>query len=159
MKKAVILYTKYTPTIDAIKYQLKEYEADVVTEIEDASKYDLVILCGYQGVYEGNAISCHHSLLPAFDTDEPEKEAILSGVKVTGITIYYTNPKKIIAQYPVFITNSVHYDDLKQELDYIEQIIFPLVIEKIIKNESFEVQSLMNKDCSRGCGGCSSCSH
>lgn len=159
MKNIAVLYTKYTPTIDAVKYRLKEYKVDAVTEIQDASKYDLVILCGYEGTYNGNALMCHHSLLPAFNSKEPEKDAIIGGVKVTGITIRFTNPERIVAQYPVFITNSMHYEELKQELEYLEQTIFPLVINKVLENEPFELQSLINKGCNGNCGGCSSCSH
>jgi folate-dependent phosphoribosylglycinamide formyltransferase PurN len=98
-------------------------------------------------------------LLPAFNSKEPVKDAILAGVKVTGITIYYTKSKIIIAQYPVFINNNTHYDELVQELDYIEQTLFPLVIQKVLNNEPFEVRALLNKSCSGNCGGCSGCSH
>ena len=160
MKKIAIIYTKYNPTIDAIKYQLKDCKnckIDYFTSFPEKNNYDLIILSEYFGKYEGNVLRCHHSLLPAFEGEEPEKQAILSGVKVSGITIYYTNPTKIIAQYPVFIYNDAHYDELKQELNYIEQTLFPLVIEKIIKNEPFEVRALLNKKqygCSGGCIGC-----
>ena len=159
MKKIAILYSEKSPVIDAIKYLLNNYEIDTLNEINDASIYDLVVLCNYDGDYKGNAIKCHHSLLPAFDCKEPEKETILEGVKVTGITIYYTNPKRIIAQYPVFITNSMHYEELKQELDYVEQTIFPIVIQKVLNNEVFDIPSIVNKGCGNHCGGCSSCSH
>ena len=159
MKKIAILYSEKSPVIDAIKYQLNDCEIDTLNEINDASIYDLVVLCNYDGDYKGNAIKCHHSLLPAFDCKEPEKEAILEGVKVTGITIYFTNPKKIIAQYPVFINNSMHYDDLMKEMEYLEQTIYPIVVQKILNNEAFELQSIMNKGCGNHCGGCSSCSH
>ena len=159
MKKIAILYTRYTPTIDAIKYQLADYEVDTLTSINDYDKYELVVLCGYEGLYEGNAINCHHSLLPALDSNNPEKDAIIEGLKVTGITIYYTNPRKIIAQYPVFIKNSMHYEDLKQELDYLEQTIYPLVLSKILKNEQFEIQSLIAGKCDNNCGGCCGCNH
>ena len=159
MKKIAILYSEKSPVIDAIKYLLNNYEIDTLNEINDASIYDLVVLCNYDGDYKGNAIKCHHSLLPAFDCKEPEKEAILEGVKVTGITIYYTNPKRIIAQYPVFITNSMHYDDLMKELKYLEQTIFPIVLQKVLNNEAFDILSIVNKGCGNHCGGCSSCSH
>ena len=159
MKRIAILYTKYKPLIDAVKYQLKDTKIDILTELNNPNGYDLIILCNYEGDFDGNAIKCHHSLLPAFDSDEPEKDAIIEGAKVTGITIYYTNPKRIIAQYPVFITNSMHYEDLKQELDYLEQTIYPVVIQKILNNEAFEIQSLINRGCGKNCGGCSSCSH
>ena len=118
-----------------------------------------MIICLNNTKSEGNAISCHHSLLPAFNCDEPEKEAVLSGVKVTGITVYYQNTGKIIAQYPVFIKNDTHYDNLKQELTYLEQTLLPIVAEKIIKNEPFELSKIINKNCNGACGGCSSCSH
>ena len=159
MKKIAILYSEYSPVIDAIKYQLNDFEIDALKEINDASIYDLVILCNYSGDYEGNAVKCHHSLLPAFDGKEPEKEAILEGVKVTGITIYFTNPKKIIAQYPIFITNSMHYEDLMKEMEYLEQTIYPIVAQKILNNEAFELQSIMNKGCGNNCKGCASCNH
>ena len=160
MKKIAILYTEYSPLIDAIKYQLSDCVVDCLTTSFDMAEYDLVVNLGC--AYDGESLSCHHSLLPAFDSDEPEKEAILLGVKVTGLTIYYTKSKRIIAQYPVFITNSMHYDDLKQELTYIEQTLFPLIVKKVADNEPFEVRSLLGKTCSESCGnngGCSGCSY
>ena len=80
----------------------------------------------------------------------------MSGVKVTGITIYNTKSKKIIAQYPVFIKDEFHYDELLQELKYIEQIIYPIVIEKIINKEPVEIKQFSPNGCSCS-GGCNSC--
>ena len=159
MKKVAILYSEYSAVIDAIKYQLSDYEVDCLTEPKKTEKYDLVILSNYYDEFKGNALKCHHSLLPAFDCDEPVKKAILEGVKVTGITIYFTNPFKILAQYPVFINNNTHFDELEKELEYIEQTLFPLVAERILKNEPFEVRALLNKTCSGNCGGCKGCNH
>ncbi len=158
MKKIAIVYSKYSPVIDALKYNLSDCTVDCLTSADKTEKYDLII-CLNNTKSEGNAISCHHSLLPAFNCDEPEKEAVLSGVKVTGITVYYQNTGKIIAQYPVFIKNDTHYDNLKQELTYLEQTLLPIVAEKIIKNEPFELSKIINKNCNGACGGCSSCSH
>ena len=156
MKYIAVLYSEYTPLIDAIKYQLQNCEIDCLTK-PNKKKYDLVINLGVQ--FEGQALCCHHSLLPAFNCKEPVKEAVLAGVKVTGITIYYKNPEKIIAQYPVFINNNTHFDELEQELTYIEQTLFPIVIQRILNNEPFEVRTLLNKTCSSSCGGCTSCNH
>ena len=158
MKKIAVLYSEYSPVIDAIKYSLQDCTIDCLTTAKNPGDYDLII-CLNNNKTEGNAIACHHSLLPAFECDEPEKEAILNGVKITGITIYYINTKKIIAQYPVFINNDTHYDDLMQELTYIEQTLLPVITKKLINNEPFEVQKLINKGCVGACGGCSSCSH
>ena len=158
MKKVAVLYSEYTPLVDALRYHLSDCSTEILTSVKNADEYDLIICTG-NTKSEGNAITCHHSLLPAFECEEPEKEAILNGAKVTGITIYYINTKKIITQYPVFINNDTHYNDLKQELTYLEQIILPLVAEKILNNEPFDIQKLINKGCGRNCGGCSSCSH
>lgn len=157
MKKVAILYREHSPIIDAIKYQLADYVVDSMTELSGMVEYDLVVNLGSN--YDGEALACHKALFPAFNSKEPVKDAILAGVKVTGITIYYTKSKKIIAQYPVFINNNTHYDELVQELDYIEQTLFPLVIQKVLNNEPFEVRALLNKSCSGNCGGCSGCSH
>jgi len=145
MKKIAVLCSQYLPIIDALKYLLTDCEIDYLDNLKNESEYNLVILLNnYQGTFSGNALTCHYSLLPAFDTDEPIKQAILSGVKVTGLTIYFTNSKKIIAQYPIFIRNDMHYEDLLQELTYAEQTILPLVVKKIINNEQFEISELIN---------------
>ena len=159
MKRIAILYSEYSPLIDAIKYRLSDCTVDIMTSPVNTDDYDLIVLSNYNAEFEGNAIKCHHSLLPAFNSAEPEKEAMLAGVKVTGITIFLTNPYKIIAQYPIFINNSMHYDELKQELTYLEQTIFPLVTEKVLNNEPFDISMLLNKTCSGNCGGCFRCNH
>lgn len=103
-----------------------------------------------------NILKCHHSLLPAFNTDEPVRDAMLAGVKVTGVTFYYENPTRIVAQYPIFITNDMHYEDVVQQLNYLEQALYPLISEKIANNEPFELKSLRKQN---GCTECSGCKH
>ena len=122
MKKLAILYSEYTPAIDAVKFQLDGI-ADIHTfksedEI-DFERYDIVVAVNYDGETKNNVLKTHYSLLPAFEGDEPLKQAILSGVKVTGITVYYSGTKEIITQYPIFIKNGAHYDEILQELKYL----------------------------------------
>lgn len=99
-------------------------------------------------------LKIHYSLLPAFsNSDDSVRDAILAGVKVTGITI--TMEDKIVAQYPIFITNDMHYDNLKLYLEEIANKLLPLVQEKLENNEQFEVKDLMGtKSKCNGCGGC-----
>ena len=98
-------------------------------------------------------LKIYYSLLPAFEnSDDPVRDAILAGVKVTGITIKQED--RIVAQYPMFITGDMHYDELKTYLEHVANIMLPLVKEKIANNEAFESQTLMkNSNCS-GCKGC-----
>lgn len=99
-------------------------------------------------------LKVHYSLLPAFQTDDPVRDAILAGVKVTGISI--TLEDKIVAQYPIFITNDMHYDNLKLYLEEIANKLLPLVQEKLENNEQFEIRDLMGVNVVKcnGCGGC-----
>lgn len=155
MKKVALIHSEESPTVDAVKYRLKDCTVDCFeTEQEGLRAYDLIICTNFNGNIE-NALRCHHSLLPSFDSKEPEKDAILAGVKVTGITIL--NGDKIIAQYPVFIKPEMHFEDLKQELNYLEQTFLPIAAEKLLNNEPFDIQSVIGKNscCSGGCAGCS----
>ena len=48
----------------------------------------------------------------------------------------------------------MHYDELKMYLEYIENIMTPLVAKKIANNEAFEIQALMSSQkCGGKCGG------
>ena len=114
---------------------------------------DLVVSVNYRGEENIKLLKCHHSLLPSFNSDEPVKDAFLAGVKVTGITVYFTKPERIIAQYPLFIPNDAHFEDIEKQLCYLEQVIYPIVIEKLLKNEAFDLRNISN------CGGCRGCSH
>lgn len=156
MKRIAILYLTNTPIIDAIKYQLNDCEIDCYEQIFDIQKdYDLKIVLNNSIANLNNTLSCHHSLLPSFNCDEPEREAMLCGVKVSGITFLYNN--QIIAQYPIFITSDMHYEDLKQKLDYLEQMLLPLIVKKVLNKEPFEIKDLLGSSscCSGGCSGCS----
>lgn len=154
--KIAILYKEPTPLLDAMLNQLKGFDTVALKEKENLEDYDFIIGLGIRNGFKG--LACHYSLLPAFDTEEPVKDAILAGVKVTGITIYQTEPFKIIAQYPLIIDNSSHFDDVETQLKYLEQVIYPLVTEKYLKNEPFEIQNLLNTGgCSGKCSGCNGC--
>ena len=104
-------------------------------------------------------IKIHYSLLPAFDCDEPMKEAFLAGVKVSGVTIYNNNTKKIIAQFPVLIGNTTHYDEFVAEMIKVGELLYNKVIECIEQDKVFDFTDLFGSGgCSNGgCGGCGGC--
>lgn len=156
MTKVAIVSDKYLPVIDVIKSTLENVEVIYCQEIpKNKEEYDLV--AGIRLDTKEDIINTHFSLLPSFDNENPVEEAFLTGVKVTGLSIYYPKTNKILAQYPVFITNDKYVDDIEQELVYIEQILYPKVIEKILNNEQFEVKDLMKKNCSGNCSSCGGC--
>lgn len=132
---------------------------DSYAEIHN-SKHDLIIL--YDGCNteikdcKTQIINIHPSLLPAFENDCAVKDIFNSGVKVSGITIYRMNDKKIITQYPILIGLETHIDDYIKEVNNIAKILLPVVIEAIFTDKVFDFPDLFKrKTCSHG--GCSNC--
>lgn len=131
------------------------------------NKFDLIVLAGYMKILEvnvlnemgGKVINIHPSLLPAFGgTIHAIKDAFLSGVKISGVTVHWVTSDvdggEIIAQYPVFITNGMHFDEFEEEIHAIEHKLYPIVIEKLLEDKVFDFQDLMKSQCSgSNCGG------
>lgn len=149
-----------------IKHQFLPFEQNF--EYFSDNHFDLIALAGYMQIFPekvletmGNVINIHPSLLPSFKGKDAIQQAFLSGVKVSGITIHWVEKKidegKIIAQYPVFITNGMHFDEFEEEIHTIEHKLYPIVIEKVLEDKVFDFQDLMKSSCNnKGCGGDSS---
>lgn len=132
------------------------------------NKFDLIVLAGYMRIIPEDVlkemdkvINIHPSLLPAFKGSiNAIKEAFLAGVKVSGVTIHWVTPDvdggKIIAQYPIFITNDMHFDDFAAEIHAIEHKLYPVVIESLLDDKVFDFSDLLKAQngCSQGCSSC-----
>lgn len=131
------------------------------------NKFDLVVLAGYMRILGVNVlnemgdkvINIHPSLLPAFKgSTNAIKDAFLAGVKVSGVSLHWVTSDvdggKIIAQYPVLITNDMHFDEFEAEMHKIEHKLYPIVIEKLLEDKIFDFSDLMKSSCGGSCGGC-----
>lgn len=130
------------------------------------NKFDLIVLAGYMRIISddvleqmGKVINIHPSLLPAFKgSANGIKDAFLAGVKVSGVSVHWVTSDvdggQIIAQYPVFITNDMHFDEFEEEMHKIEHKLYPIVIEKLLEDKIFDFSDLMKSTCGGGCGGC-----
>lgn len=130
------------------------------------NKFDLIVLAGYMKILPddvlaemGNVINIHPSLLPAFKGSRNAiKDAFLAGVKVSGVTVHWVTSDidggQIIAQYPVFITNDMHLDELEDEIHKVEHKLYPIVIEKLLEDKIFDFSDLMKTNCGSNCGCC-----
>lgn len=134
------------------------------------SNFDLIVINDYKSkldrkIYEfGRFINVHPSLLPAFQGDNAVYRAFESGVKVSGITIHSISNKpendKIITQYPVLITNLMHFDEYEASLRNLEKVLIPIVADKLLDNKLFDFQDLFASNsggCGQGCSGCGGC--
>ena len=127
-----------------------------------ANSFDLIVLAGYMRILPddvlelGRFINIHPSLLPAFKGKDAIQRAFLAGVKVSGVTVHRVTDEldggKIIAQYPVLIDNLMHFDEFEKEIHKVEHILYPIVIDKLLKDEVFDFSDLVG-----GCGNCGDC--
>ena len=111
---------------------------------------------------ESNAkiIQTHASLLPAFDTETPIKDAFLASVKVSGITVSYAD-EKIIAQFPVLIDYNTDFEDFEANIRKTEKMLYPIVLKSVFDNKPFSFSDIMgnsqHEGCSGNCGSCGGC--
>lgn len=130
------------------------------------NKFDLVVLAGYMRILPddvlkeiGKVINIHPSLLPAFKgSANAIKDAFWAGVKVSGVSVHWVTSDvdggQIIAQYPVFIINDMHFDEFEAEMHKLEHKLYPVVIEKLLEDKVFDFSDLMKSSCGSSCGGC-----
>ena len=120
--------------------------------------FDLIASADFECQTDYKILKVHKSLLPLFEGSNPINEAIQAGVNVVGVSVYSINPYEIIAQYPIFFEKPYNYHIIAFELQIIEQILYPLVIEKVLNNEKFNTKTLMQQNsCGGNCGGCGGC--
>lgn len=133
-------------------------------EYFSSHNFDLVAISDYRSelksdIFElGEYLNLHPSLLPSFKGADAISRAFLSGVKVSGITILRVKNDlcsgKILAQYPVLIGNLTHFDEFKSEILSLADVLYPIVIDKILNNQVFDFQDLIkgnNRNCCSGC--------
>ena len=121
---------------------------------------DCVDLLSDEVLTHGRFINMHPSLLPAFKNNDAMYSAYMAGVKVSGVTVHWVTADidggKIIAQYPVLIGNATHFDEFKNDIIRLEQTLYPIVIDKLLRDEVFDFQDLLG-GCSSGCSSCGNC--
>lgn len=127
-----------------------------------ANNFDLIVLAGYMRILPdevlelGKFVNIHPSLLPSFKGKDAIQRAFLAGVKVSGVTIHWVTNEldggKIIAQYPVLIGNSTHFDEFENEIHNLEHALYPIVIDKLLKDEVFDFGDLIG-GCKGDCKG------
>ena len=147
---------QYLPFEENTKYFANHnFDLGVLTEYNQDLSVETLESCQF--------INIHPSLLPSFKGKDAIYRAYSSGVKVSGVTIYKLNsaPEKeqIIAQYPVLIGTTTHFDEFEKEIYDIENTLYPPVINAILEDKVFDFQDLFKNKCNnkQNCGGCNKC--
>lgn len=168
MKKLCVIAKNKNISLD-----IGDVDIHFLSSIEDIKQdYDLIALWNYyetadaEFINNNKIINIYPSLLPAFKSNTPIKDAYMHGVKVTGVTVYKVENAdmtgRILAQYPVLIDNYTHYDELENEINKLEVQLYPLVIKSILEDKVFDIVDFLSSrqiTCSGSCGhGCHNCS-
>lgn len=139
----------------------KDVEVKVISVDYNMAEFDLVVSTDFKLdglIKHSNILSVFPALLPSFkDEENPILASFLSGVKVTGITIYSVMRNKILAQYPVLIGLDTTILELTEELLNIAQKVYPVVIDAVLNDKVFDFSDLMTSKCNSGCGACGGC--
>ncbi|MBQ8459768.1 hypothetical protein IJ541_06670 [bacterium] len=172
MKKIAIITSENLEIISSIKnyFTNKDIKIEIIDVKNDTKNYDLIAFTGFETELPENFINTNSSilnifpsLLPAFQTNTPIKDTFTSGVKVGGVTIHKVGNKnfceKILAQYPVLIGLTTHYNEYIEELKAVSSKIYPYVIDALINDKVFDYSDLFKNKCSGCSGNCGNCKH
>jgi len=117
----------------------EEAEQAYVRRLTEA-RVDLIVLAGFMRILKGEflrvfanrVINIHPSLLPAFPGLEAWKQALDSGVKVTGCTVHFVDQGidsgAIIAQETVTVLGEDTAATLHERIQQTERALYPRVV-------------------------------
>ena len=122
----------------------EEWNRDVVEHLQ-AHEADLVVTAGFMRVlgepvieaFKNRIINSHPALLPSFSGAHAVRDAVESGVKVTGCTIHIvdegvdTGP--IVAQCPVAVEDSDTVESLHERIKEHERTLLVDVLGRIVR--------------------------
>ena len=121
-------------------------EEDLLRAIHE-NKAEWLILAGFMRILskkivkqmEGKVINIHPSLLPSFKGAHAIHDALLYGVKITGVTVHFVDEfvdsGKIIAQTAVEIEEDDSLESLSERIHKIEHSLYPETLSKLFVKE------------------------
>ena len=129
----------------------KANDAHYLISLCKREQLDLIVLAGYLRQipaefivqYPDKIINIHPSLLPKYGGagmfgDHVHRAVLLNNEPTSGITIHLVTEEydkgRILAQFTQPIAEGTTIEQLKESIHLLEQIYFPLVIEKSILN-------------------------
>ena len=120
------------------------WNRDVVKHLQ-ALETDLVVTAGFMRVlggpvieaFENRIINSHPALLPSFPGAHAVRDAVESGVKVTGCTIHIVNEGvdtgPIVAQCPVAVEDGDTVESLHERIKERERALLVDVLDRVAR--------------------------
>ncbi len=122
----------------------QEFENKIIEHLEN-EKIDLIVLAGFMRIlgpelvqkYTGRILNIHPALLPSFKGATSIKDALLYGVKVTGVTVHFVDEAMdhgpIILQEAVKIEEGDTLEALEEKIHKIEHKLYPEAIRLVVE--------------------------
>ena len=122
----------------------EEWNRDVVEHLQ-VHEADLVVTAGFMRIldrpvieaFENRIINSHPALLPSFPGAHAVRDAVESGVKVTGCTIHIVNEGvdtgPIVAQCPVAVEDGDTVESLHERIKERERTFLVDVLDRIVR--------------------------
>lgn len=158
------LKSDFFKTAKNLGLESKYLPYEETAEYFNALNFNLIVLADYnmelnsEILNTGRFINIHPSLLPAFKGKDAISRAFTSGVKVSGVTVHLLSQEldggAILAQYPVLIGNLMHFDEFQESIYDLEKLLYPIVIDKVLRDEVFDFSDLISLNNCRNCSGC-----
>ncbi|MDV2886768.1 phosphoribosylglycinamide formyltransferase [Alkalihalophilus pseudofirmus] len=132
----------------------ESYESELVQKLKEKN-VQLIALAGYMRLigptllqaFEGRIVNIHPSLLPQFPGLDAIGQAMIAGVRETGVTIHLvdsgmdTGP--IIAQEKVLVDQDDTIETLTTKIQAVEHRLYPATLREWA--ESVELEGVMSK--------------
>ncbi|MHA2309691.1 MAG: phosphoribosylglycinamide formyltransferase [Candidatus Heimdallarchaeaceae archaeon] len=122
-------FGKKTISLEANNFKTKEaYEKELGAIIKNHS-VDLIVLAGFMRIlspyfinkFRNKIINIHPSLLPSFPGLNAQKQALDSGVKVSGCTVHFVNEN--VDAGPIILQKAVEISEDETEFSLSEKIL------------------------------------
>jgi phosphoribosylglycinamide formyltransferase 1 len=114
-------------------------------ELLSESSVDIICLAGYMRIlspefvsrYRLRILNIHPSLLPAFPGLDPQAQALLYGVRVSGATVHFVEPGvdkgPIVDQEPVLVGPGDSVEALSDRILAVEHRLYPAALRTILE--------------------------
>ena len=115
----------------------------LITRKFNEANVNLICLAGYMKIlspdfvndWKGKILNIHPSLLPAFKGVDAQKQALDSGVNITGCTVHYVTEEldsgEILGQHSCPISEDDTVEILSEKIRNYEHTLYPEVLNKV----------------------------
>lgn len=129
--------------VDWEDYQDRDSFTKAIIEAADTFEPDFIVLAGFMRIlgpeavsrFEGRIINVHPSLLPAFPGAHAVRDALLHGVKLTGVTVHFVDEAvdhgPIIRQQAVEVLGGDDEATLHARIQLAEHRLLPAVVDEL----------------------------